>query len=60
MKKMSQMPKSIVITKRVSAEADSFRVGMIRGKKIPFTPGPALKKVLADLVFDKQPSYRTV
>ena len=34
--------------------SDSFNVGMIRSKKILFTPGPAFKKILADLVFDKE------
>ena len=35
-------------------DPDSFHVGMIRGKKIIFTPGPAFKKILADLIFDKE------
>jgi len=35
-------------------DPDSFHVGMIRGKKILFTPGPAFKKILADLVYDKE------
>ena len=34
--------------------SDNFNVGMIRGKKILFTPGSAFKKILADLTFDKE------
>ena len=35
-------------------DAGSFNVGMIRGKKILFTPGPAFKKILADLSFERE------
>ena len=37
-----------------AADADSFHVGMIRGKKILFTPGPAFKKILSELQFEKE------
>ena len=32
---------------------NDFNVGMIRGRKILFTPGPAFKKILADLQFER-------
>ena len=35
-------------------DPDSFHVGMIRGKKILFTPGPAFKKILSELQFEKE------
>ena len=34
-------------------DADSFNVGMVRGKKNLFTVGPAFKKVLSELQFEK-------
>jgi len=37
-----------------AVDAGSFHVGMIRGRKIIFTPGPAFKKILAELVFEKE------
>ena len=35
-------------------DPESFHVGLIRGRKIIFTPGPAFKKILADLTFEKE------
>ena len=35
-------------------DPDSFEVGMIRGRKIIFTPGPAFKKILRDLTFERE------
>ena len=35
-------------------DVKNFHVGMIRGKKIIFTPRPAFKKILAELQFEKE------
>ena len=35
-------------------DPDSFDVGMIRGRKILFTPGSAFKKILRDLAFERE------
>ena len=35
-------------------DANSFNVGMVRGKKILFTAGSAFKKILSELQFEKE------
>ena len=35
-------------------DPDSFHVGMVRGKKIIFTPGPAFKRILGQLSLEKE------
>ena len=35
-------------------DKDSFHVGMVKGKKILFTPGSAFKKILTELTFEKE------
>ena len=34
--------------------ADEFNVGMIKGKRVIFTPGPLLRTILNDMKFEKQ------
>ena len=38
---------------------ESFQVGMIRGKKILFSAGPAFKKILTDLTYEKEKEKKT-
>ena len=40
-------------------DPDSFTVGMIRGHKIIFTPGPAFKKIFRDLIYEKEKEKKT-
>ena len=40
-------------------DPDSFNVGMIRGHKILFTPGPAFKKIYRDLTYEKEKEKKT-
>ena len=37
-----------------AADADSFNIGMVRGKKILFVAGPAFKKILSELQFERE------
>jgi len=40
-------------------DPESFQVGMIRGHKILFTPGPAFKKIFRDLTYEREKEKKT-